>query len=102
MLPFPFPRPQTPAVSSRSPAAQWLNLMDVLHRLRRVGVRIVVKALAGFAPMPAGQDQPPQQTRRREARLAELFKQDVGDVAGRVEPDKIRQRKRTHGMSAAE
>ena len=61
-----------------------------------------VKPLPPLLPQVPGQDHALQQRRRREARLAELVEQDVGDEIGGVEADEVQQGERAHRVAAAE
>src|SRR6266581_6174494 len=70
-------------------------------RLRIIRIGIIVKAFAGFAPVPASHHQPLQQWRRSKAALFEFVVHHVGDVVSRVEADEIEQRERAHGIAAA-
>src|SRR6266542_5139974 len=92
--------PSLPAPSTAS--FLWSSIRFPAGRLRgRVGAP-VVEAAAGLASMPAGQDHAPQERRRGEARLLELFEHDLRDGVGRVEAHVVAEEQRAHGIAAAE
>src|SRR5258708_9645702 len=76
----------------------WLKLAR--HWIVRVG--IVIKPLLRLPAIPAGHDQPLQQWRRSKTPFLEFVKHHLADVIGGIETDKIQQRKRAHGITAAQ
>src|SRR5581483_1053942 len=79
----------------------WLEALQFV-RLRIIGVRIVVKALARLSSVPAGHHESLQQWRRGEPSFLELVVHHVGDVISRVQSDKIKERERAHRIAATE
>src|SRR5450830_9478 len=63
---------------------------------------VAVEAPPGLAAELAGEHHLLHKRRRRETFLAILVEHDLADVVGRVDPDEIEQRERTHRMGAAE
>src|SRR5271156_5134101 len=89
--PFFFVSPYSP-ILGRSPLQ--------LIRPRITRIRIIVKPLAGFLPVPPCHHQPLQQRRRGKPPLLELVKHHLRNVISSVQPNKIQQSKRTHGIPA--
>src|SRR5512138_240778 len=71
-------------------------------RLRRSARLVDVEPAPGLAAVEARDRHLPEQRRRRVAGLLQLLVQDLGDVAGRVDPDEVEELERAHRMSAAE
>src|SRR5690242_5323328 len=54
--------------------------------------------MTDLSPKPTGHNHPFQQRRWSVCRLSEFLEHDVCDVVGGVEPNKIKEGERTHGI----
>src|SRR5205085_7403824 len=73
-----------------------------LHRHWILRITPVVEPLAGLLAIPPCQYQPLQQWWRGESPLLEFVMHHMRDVISRVQANKVEQRERSHGISAAQ
>ena len=89
-----------PPARARSRASLEIRL-DSLRVHHRLVARVVVEALAGLAPVPAGGQHLAQRRRLGEAALAELVEHHVADRAHGVEAHEVGERERAHRVPGA-
>src|SRR5581483_5302012 len=67
-----------------------------------IRIAVIVKAFATLAAIPTGHYQTLEQRRRGETLLLKLVIHNVRDVVSGIEPHKIQQGERAHGITAAQ